>query len=111
MNYQQGDIVLIDFPFSDGSGSKVRPVIIISNKSLRGTQEIFFLPITGTNFNDNFGFEINDYSLLVPLPKPSYIRVNKILALDKRLIIRKINQLKHPFLIQLVEKLISLIQV
>ena len=27
----RGDILLIDFPFSDGSGSKIRPVLVVSN--------------------------------------------------------------------------------
>lgn len=28
---QRGDVLLIDFSFSDGSGSKVRPVLVVSN--------------------------------------------------------------------------------
>lgn len=30
--YKQGDIILIEFLFSDGSGSKKRPAMILSNK-------------------------------------------------------------------------------
>ena len=31
MKVQRRDIVLVDFPFSDGSGSKVRPALVIQN--------------------------------------------------------------------------------
>jgi len=31
MRYKQGEIVLVPFPYSDLSGSKRRPVLIVSN--------------------------------------------------------------------------------
>ena len=27
----RGDVILVDFPFSDGSGSKIRPALIVQN--------------------------------------------------------------------------------
>jgi hypothetical protein len=32
-NYQQGDIVIIPYPYTDLSGSKKRPVIIVSKNN------------------------------------------------------------------------------
>ena len=29
MKVQRGDVVLVDYPFSDGSGSKVRPTVVV----------------------------------------------------------------------------------
>ena len=34
MRVSRGDVVLLDFPFSDASGSKVRPAIVVQNDSL-----------------------------------------------------------------------------
>ena len=34
MRVSRGDVVLLDFPFSDASGSKVRPAIVVQNNSL-----------------------------------------------------------------------------
>ncbi|MBX9789817.1 MAG: type II toxin-antitoxin system PemK/MazF family toxin [Pirellulales bacterium] len=38
---KRGEVVLVDFPFSDGSGSKFRPALVVQadifNKSLRDT--------------------------------------------------------------------------
>jgi mRNA interferase MazF len=31
MGYKQGEIVLVPFPYSDLSGSKRRPVLVVSN--------------------------------------------------------------------------------
>jgi mRNA interferase MazF len=29
MNFRRGDVVLLDYPFSDASGSKVRPALVV----------------------------------------------------------------------------------
>lgn len=34
MRVSQGDIVLVDYPFSDGTGSKVRPALVVQTDSL-----------------------------------------------------------------------------
>jgi hypothetical protein len=31
MNVQRGDVVLVDYPYAAGSGTKVRPVLVIQN--------------------------------------------------------------------------------
>ena len=31
MNVQRGDVVLVDYPYATGSGTKVRPVLVIQN--------------------------------------------------------------------------------
>lgn len=35
MIYKQGEIVLVPFPYSDLSGSKRRPVLIVSNDAYK----------------------------------------------------------------------------
>ena len=29
MNYQRGEVVLVNYPFASGAGSKVRPAVIV----------------------------------------------------------------------------------
>ena len=36
--FKQGDIVLVEFPFSDGEGNKIRPALVISNISINHVQ-------------------------------------------------------------------------
>ena len=50
--YKQRDIVLIPFPYSDLSGAKQRPALIISNKNLSKSQDRMCCLITSTNTKD-----------------------------------------------------------
>lgn len=46
-NYKSGDIILVDFGFSEGVGSKKRPALIISSNNYhKSRQEIVVLAIT-----------------------------------------------------------------
>jgi mRNA interferase MazF len=49
MNVQRADVVLVDFPYSSGTGSKVRPALVIQNDrdNVRLTNTIL-AQITGT---------------------------------------------------------------
>lgn len=73
--------------------------------------EILLLPITGTDFNDGLGILIYKDGLEYPLPKPSYIRINKILSLDNHLIIRKINRLNNALLEIIIDSFSELIEI
>jgi mRNA interferase MazF len=77
----KGDIVLITFPFTDLSGTKLRPAVIL----IDSTEDITVCFITSqTQWQEN-----NDL-LIKPtnsngLRKTSLIRINKIATLDKSL--------------------------
>ena len=43
-SYSKGDVVLVRFPFSDRSGSKVRPVIVVSTP--HASQDLFVISLT-----------------------------------------------------------------
>ena len=43
-SYLKGDIVLVRFPFSDLSGAKVRPAIVVNSPHV--SQDIFAIPLT-----------------------------------------------------------------
>jgi mRNA interferase MazF len=77
----KGDIVLITFPFTDLSGSKLRPAVVLAETTLDLT--VCFIT-TQTQWN-----EPTDV-LLLPnitngLRKDSLIRTSKIATLDKAL--------------------------
>ncbi|MDQ3845865.1 MAG: type II toxin-antitoxin system PemK/MazF family toxin [Bacteroidota bacterium] len=77
----KGDIVLITFPFTDLSGSKLRPAVVLANTNLdvtvcfittqMGWQEATDVVLTPTAING--------------LRKPSLIRTSKIATLDRTL--------------------------
>lgn len=54
--YKRGDIVLVDFGFSEGTGSKKRPTLIISSDNYHnGRQEVIIEAITGNIKRALFG--------------------------------------------------------
>ena len=54
--YKQGDIVLVDFGFSEGTGSKKRPTLIISSDNYHNDrQEVIVAAITGNIKRALFG--------------------------------------------------------
>jgi mRNA interferase MazF len=43
-NYSRGEVVLIRYPFSDLSGSKIRPAVIVN--APHTSKDVFILPLT-----------------------------------------------------------------
>lgn len=91
--YQEGDIVLIPFPFTDLTDSKVRPAIVVSSNLINSTNDVVLLAITSTLRGDDFSFVISNQDLNSPMPKPSEVRCNKVFTADQRIIHKKINEL------------------
>ena len=111
IQFKQGDIIVVPFPFSDLSSQKLRPCLVISNKNFANINEVIVLSVTGTTFSDDFGYNITNNSVKIALPKePSQIRCNKIFAVDKQIIKGKVNELKKEDLKKVIKKLISFIE-
>jgi mRNA interferase MazF len=77
----KGDIVLITFPFTDLSGSKLRPAIVLVDTNL---------DLTVCFITAQIGWQETTDVVLTPnatngLRKPSLIRTSKIATLDKTL--------------------------
>jgi mRNA interferase MazF len=77
----KGDIVLITFPFTDLSGTKLRPAVVLIDSPEDIT--VCFIT-TQTQWQENNDFLINPTSTN-GLRKASLIRINKIATLDKTL--------------------------
>lgn len=43
---KRGEVVLADYPYSDRSGAKVRPCVVIQSVSSRGAEDTILLPVT-----------------------------------------------------------------
>ena|SRR5688572_7974994 len=102
----KGDIVLITFPFTDLSGRKLRPAVVLADTSLDLT--VCFIT-TQTQWQ-----ETTDV-LLLPNPtnglrKQSLIRTNKIATLDKTLAKGLLGRLSQTDLTELNNKLKILFQ-
>ncbi|MEJ5251549.1 MAG: type II toxin-antitoxin system PemK/MazF family toxin [Chthonomonadetes bacterium] len=92
--YEQGDIVLVDFPYSDASGSKQRPAIVLSTDEYhKNSEDVILVAITS---KEPKTFRSTDYFLQdwlsEGLDKPSWVRSTLITAHRSR-IVQKIGRL------------------
>ena len=99
MSYKQGDIVIVKFPFTDLTGFKQRPAIIVSNSKVnRSGDFIIVVMITTQTITGNFGTIISnaDVNVDFKLPHSSMsVYCKKIAVLDQSVIIKKISEISN----------------
>ena len=97
--YYQGDIVLINFPFTDLSNSKARPAAIVSKKSYNDENEdVLVVGITSQARTGQFICHVtnNDCPKLCKAPKlESWVVCDKVFTLKQSIIIKSIDRLKR----------------
>lgn len=98
MKYKQRDLVLVKFPFTDLSGYKNRPALIISNSTSNKTGDYTVLMITTKIINKGLGVEFSNDDLDEDLKKPQtggYIYCKKVAVLSESIISKKISSFKN----------------
>jgi mRNA interferase MazF len=103
----KGDIVLITFPFTNLSGSKLRPAVILANTAFDPT--VCFI-------TTQIGWQENTDLLLTPsmtngLRKQSLIRTSKIATIDRSLAKGLLGKLSKQDIGDLDKKLKILLQI
>jgi mRNA interferase MazF len=88
--YSRGDVVLVGFVFSDESGKKVRPALVVSSPAYqRGRQEVVVAAITSNTRRRLFGEHVvsgwKEAGLLFPSTVTGVIRTIKRAMVDRRL--------------------------
>ena len=106
MRVSRGDVVLIDFPYSDRSGSKVRPALVVQNDTLNHRIDDTILAVSRSTHR------ISDTQLrvdittadgqLTGLRQASVIQCENLLTFDQQFIIASIGRLP-PSLIKRVD--------
>ncbi len=88
----KGDIVLVPFPFTDLTGNKLRPAVILVES--RDDVIVAFITSQGKR-DDDYSIKL-DVSETNGLKVNSHLRLNKITTLDKDLIEGKLGVLMLP---------------
>jgi mRNA interferase MazF len=87
---QPFDIVLLRFPFTDLSGAKLRPVLVLTRPNGRG--DFVAVQVTSqVNHEVQVVIDNTDFAL-GGLPKPSIVRPDKIFTLNQDLIARRVGR-------------------
>jgi len=109
-NCEQGNIVLVPFPFTDLSGKKTRPVLIISNNKYNGSSKDFVCCGITSNVEDaNYSLFIDTQDLCFGfLAQPSRIKVDRIFTLEQSLIIKVIGKVNMEIFKKVKDELFKL---
>lgn len=102
----KGDIILIPFPFSDLTGTKLRPAVVLINGQADLTVSFITSQMKWAEPTD-IQLEPEESN---GIKKTSLVRLSKIATLDKKLVIGRIGSLNKKELIELDVNLKKLFQ-
>ena len=95
--YAFGSVVLARFPFTDLSGSKVRPALVISRDNARRNDIVlaFITSSTAASSADALAIQPTAKN---GLKTPSLVRFDKIVTLEMRVLVGKVGDVEPSFL-------------
>ncbi len=88
-SYAAGDIVLLEFPFTDAAGSKRRPALILLDT---GDDDIVVARVTGQLSAASQDVTLDEWQQ-AGLLLPSVVRLHKVATLQRKLVDRKLGRL------------------
>jgi mRNA interferase MazF len=108
-SFKRGDIILVPFPFTDLSSTKQRPALVISSDALNArSDDVLVAAITsqipGRLTAEEFLIPPGDLAAC-GLPKPSVVRVAKLAALHRQLVIKRIGLMPTPLLERILSQI------
>lgn len=90
-NYQGGDVVLIDFPFTGSRQTKLRPALVLLDA---GDADILVARITSQVVATAYEVPLTDWRK-AGLNAPSAVRLHKLATLEKKLVDRMLGRLER----------------
>src|SRR3989344_954496 len=107
---KQRDLLLVPFPFSDQSGRKVRPVVVISNDEFNeNSEDLLVVGVTSNIFRDRYSIILTNDDLeegrLVTL---CCVKSENILKIDKEFVIKKIGKIRKNKLDTVKKKILGI---
>ena len=106
MNVRRGDVVLVDFPFPSGQGSKVRPAVVVQNdKDNARLLNTIVAQITGTTHRataaSQVSIELNTTDgAQAGIKFDSVVNCVNLVTLDKNRVLVKIGNLTQALMYQ-----------
>ncbi|MCL2108570.1 MAG: type II toxin-antitoxin system PemK/MazF family toxin [Oscillospiraceae bacterium] len=106
--FVKGDVVVINFPFSDLSGAKRRPALVIADLS---GDDIILCQITSNLKKDKYSIPIEEGDFAdKQLAVESIVRPNKIFTADKNIIQYTICRIDNTKTNKIIESIIEMLK-
>jgi mRNA interferase MazF len=103
-----GAVVLVRFPFSDLSQTKLRPAVVLADAS-RG--DWILCQVTSKPYGDTRAIRLEDTSFSAgSLRVLSYARPGKLFTANRDLVVSEVATLKSPSLRQVVDAVVDLLR-
>lgn len=94
INCKSGEIVLVPFPFANLKSQKKRPALVLANPK-HGKLNLYVIAMITSQMSGSL--LTGDVNLLQweasGLPKPSKVRLAKVVSIDAELVIKKLGKL------------------
>jgi mRNA interferase MazF len=107
--YKRGDVVLVPFPFTDLSNAKQRPALVVSADAFNATRDDVLVAAITSQIpaqlaTDEFMIPAGELAAC-GLPKPSILRLSKLVALHRQLVVKRVGALPVATLTQVMARL------
>src|SRR5690242_3640894 len=89
MSFSQGEILLVPVAFTDGSGVKRRPVVVVHDS---GDADLLVAPVTSQAVRSARDVPINDWRQ-AGLRLPSLARMDKLATVEKSTVVKSLGKL------------------
>ena len=111
IQFNQGDILIVPFPFSDLRGTKQRPVLVISKTEYNDNGDDIITCGLTSNLKDS------EYSVLIDnnnlsegeIPIKSRIKVDKLFTLEKSIVKKKIAKINKEIMEKVKKEFLDLV--
>lgn len=108
---EPGRLLLVTYPFSDQTGSKQRPVLVVSGSAYNNGDDVVVVPLSSRiTSGDPFGFPISDteaYFQQTSLRQSSSVKWTKPMTISSKVVSRKLGTIPEPVLEEIREKIRS----
>jgi mRNA interferase MazF len=105
--FVKGSVVVVPFPFSDLSGSKRRPALVVAE--LEG-EDIILCQITSKARTDKYALPLEAADFATgSLPQPSVIRTNKLFTAESGMVLYQAGVLSESKMQEVTDAIIGIL--
>lgn len=103
-----GTVVMVPFPFSDLSRSKLRPAVVLANA---GRDDLVLCQVTSNPYGDPRAIRLTDRDYQIgSLRVTSYARPAKLFTANRSLVVTNVGDLTPEILERIVSTIVDLLQ-
>ena len=101
MDVNRGDVVLVDFPYPSGTGSKVRPALVIQNDRGNEFSATTIVAAVTTRIRRAYPFQVEVSALEGGLPHASTVLLDQLQTIDQDRLQERIGALEPDRMIDI----------